>query len=60
MSQPNAQRLAAGWFLGVILCAGAVFACLRGAGRFVLPLALLALLGYGVHRFVRIVRAPVD
>ncbi len=60
MSRSNAQRLAAGWFLGAILCAAAVFACLRGAGRFVLPLVLLALLGYGVRQFVRALRAPVD
>lgn len=55
-----AQRIAAGWFLGILFAAVMVFAWLRGAGRIAIPLGLALLAAYAVTRFVRLLRAPVD
>lgn len=55
-----AQRIAAGWFLGFFLVAALIVAWLRGAGRIAIPLGLALLVAYGVTRFVRLLRAPVD
>lgn len=60
MSAAPGQRMAAGWFLGCIAFAMAVFLWLRGAGRMLGPLLLLGALAYAVHWFVRKVREPVD
>jgi hypothetical protein len=54
------QRIAAGWFLGIVAVAILVFAWLRGAGRIAIPVGLALLAAYGVARFVRLLRAPVD
>jgi len=54
------QRVAAGWFLGFVLLALIVFACLRGAGRIVVPMLLIGFAAYALHRFVRKVREPID
>ena len=60
MNAVRAQRMAAGYFLGFVFVAFCVFAWLRGAGRLLIPVLLIALLGYGLARFVRKVREPVD
>ncbi len=60
MSTKRPQRLAAGYFLGCVFFAFVVFAWLRGAGRLMIPLLLAGLVGYGIVRFVRKVREPVD
>lgn len=54
------QRIAAAWFLGVMLVALVIVAWLRGAGRFVVPLVLAGLVGYAIVRFVRAVLRPVE
>ncbi|MBL9076163.1 MAG: hypothetical protein JNL08_01585 [Planctomycetes bacterium] len=54
------QRVAAGWFLGVMVVALVIVAWLRGAGRFVVPLLLAALAGWALVRLVRAIRRPVD
>jgi len=38
----------------------AVLLWLRGMGRLLIPALLLGLVGYGVYRFVQLVRAPLD
>jgi hypothetical protein len=57
--RPQAQRIAAAWFLGVLFVAFVVFATLRGAGRVAIPLLLAVLAGYAVVRFLRKVREPL-
>lgn len=56
----NAQRMAAGWFLGCIVVAFFVLAWLRGAGRFLIPLLVIGAIAYGLRRFVQKLREPVD
>lgn len=58
--RPTSQRIAAGWFLGFFFVVLAVFAWLRGAGRLLIPVGLALLVAYGIARFVRLLRAPVD
>lgn len=53
------QRIAAAWFLGAMFVVLLVVAWLRGAGRFVLPLLLAALVGVLVVRIVRAVLRPL-
>lgn len=48
------------YFLGFFFAALAVLLWLRGLGRLLLPLALVCGVVYGVRRFLRVVRAPVD
>ncbi len=59
MSEVQPQRMAAGYFLGFLFIAFLVFAWMRGAGRFLIPLLLIGLVGYAVVRFVRKVREPL-
>jgi hypothetical protein len=53
------QRVAATWFLAAIGVAVLLLAWLRGAGRFLLPLALVGLVGFAVVRVVRAVTRPL-
>ena len=59
MSEPR-SRLASGYFLGFIFFLLAMLLWLRGMGRLLLPAAMLGLVGYGIHRFIRKVREPID
>lgn len=54
------SRLASGYFLGFFFFLLALLLWLRGMGRIILPAALLAMIGYGVYRFVKMVREPLD
>lgn len=51
--------MAAGYFLCFGFVAFALLVWLRGAGRFLIPLALMALVAYGVFRFLQKVREPL-
>ena len=53
------QRLAAGWFLGAVFFAFVLFAWLRGLGRFLIPVLLLAAFGYGIRAVIRKIREPL-
>lgn len=53
------RRIAAAWFLGAVFAALFVFAWLRGAGRVVLPLLLVAAIATVVVRAVRAVMRPL-
>jgi hypothetical protein len=59
-SPPAPRRIAAAWFLGVFGTALLILLWLRGAGRLLLPVLLIALLAWGVTSFLRKVREPVD
>ncbi len=52
--------LGSAYFLGFVFAAFAVLLWLRGMGRLLIPALLLGLVGYGVYRFVQLVRAPLD
>jgi hypothetical protein len=56
---PRPQRIAATWFLGVIGVALLVVLWLRGAGRIVVPLVLVLVLGSFVVKAVRAVVRPL-
>ena len=57
--QPRAS-LGTWYFLAFVFFALAVLLWLRGMGRIILPALLLALVCYGVYRFVKLVKEPVD
>ena len=48
------------YFLGFVFFLVALLLWLRGMGRIVLPALLLGLAGYGLYRFVKMVREPLD
>ena len=58
--QPSGRSLGSAYFLGFVFAAFAVLLWLRGMGRLLIPALLLGLVGYGVYRFVQLVRAPLD
>ena len=60
MSGRRAQRMAAGWFLAIVVGAFVLLGLLRGAGRFLLPLLAIGALAYVVNRFLKKLREPVD
>lgn len=53
------QRLAAGYFLAFVFLAFAVLLWLRGLGRILLPLALVAIVVVVLTRIVRAIKAPL-
>lgn len=53
-------KLASAYFLAFMFFLLAMLLWLRGMGRLLLPAALLALVGYGVHRVIKKVREPVE
>lgn len=53
-------KLASAYFLGFMFFLLAMLLWLRGMGRILLPAALLALVGYGVHRIIKKIREPVE
>jgi len=57
VSERRAHRIAAGWFLGAVAVAFLVLLWLRGAGRLLLPVLLIAGVGWAITRFLRAVRA---
>lgn len=60
MSERRAQRMAAGWFLAIVVGAFVLLGLLRGAGRFLLPVLAIGALAYFVNRLLKKVREPVD
>tara|TARA_R110002072_G_scaffold174303_3_gene329395 strand:- start:91966 stop:92154 length:189 start_codon:yes stop_codon:yes gene_type:complete len=56
----SGNKLGSGYFLGFIFFLLAMLLWLRGMGRLLLPAAFLCLVGYGVHRFIKKVREPLD
>jgi len=60
MSQPKPQSLAGAYFLAFAFFALASLLWLKGLGRLVLPALLIGLVAYGVHRFIKKVREPID
>jgi hypothetical protein len=59
MSEPRA-KLGSWYFLGFMFFLLAMLMWLRGMGRLLLPAAMLGLVGYGIHRFIKKVREPID
>ncbi len=53
------QRMAAAWFLGIVLVGLFVFAWLRGAGRILLPVLLFLGIAVIVVRVIRSVMRPL-
>ncbi len=53
------RRVGAAWFLGMVAVAFAVFACMRGAGRIVIPLLLAFGVALLVARALRAVTRPL-
>ena len=58
MSEPRSS-LASGYFLAFCFFLLAMLFWLRGMGRLLLPAAMLGLVGYGIHRFIKKVREPI-
>jgi hypothetical protein len=56
----NRSKLGSGYFLGFIFFALAALLWLRGLGKLILPVLLLGAIAYGVCRFIKLVREPVD
>jgi hypothetical protein len=57
---PRGGSLGSAYFLGFIFFAFLVLLWMRGLGRLLIPAILIGGVIYGVCRFVRLVRAPVD
>ena len=55
-----ARSLASAYFLGAVFVAVVMVLWLRGLGRLVVPALLVGVVVYGVYRFLRLLRAPVD
>lgn len=53
-------RLASGYFLGAFAVAVCALLWLRGLGRMMIPLLLIVAVVYGLRRFIRLLREPVD
>lgn len=60
MNAVRPQALGSAYFLAFVFFAFAMVLWLRGLGRLLLPAGLIALVGYGVYRFVQKVREPLD
>lgn len=59
-AEDTSGKLGSAYFLGFAFFLLAVLLWLRGMGRILLPAAMLALVGYGIHRFIKKVREPID
>lgn len=57
---PRGQTLGSSYFLGAVFVAFVVLLWLRGLGRLIVPALLVGGVAFGVYRFVKLVRAPVD
>jgi len=57
---PTPQRMAATWFLGLLIVAVIIFAWMRGLGRIVVPLLAIGGAVLVLSRAVKALRAPVD
>jgi hypothetical protein len=59
--EPSTGRaLGSAYFLGAVFVGFVVLLWLRGLGRLMVPALLIGGVVFGVYRFVKLVRAPVD
>lgn len=58
-SQPHPQRLVASYVLGALFILVLIVAWLRGAGRLLIPLLLIAAAVALVRRIVRKIKEPI-
>ncbi len=56
----KSSRLANGYFLGFFFFLVVLLVWLRGMSRLIFPVVILCLVGYGVNRFIKMIREPVD
>lgn len=58
--RPPRSALGSTYFLGAVFVGFVILLWMRGLGRLLVPVILFGAVAYGVYRFVKLVRAPVD